>query len=800
MSNSPCLSSHNAATHYIPPGIEKVTLVLPLLVVSGLLLGTGNVNARTATNSSTAVLEEVVVTARKHEESLQATPIAVSAFTADDLEQRNLTNLMEVSAYAPNVAVSSTARGGGGPSANVYIRGIGQDDFLFTTDPGVGIYIDGVYHPRTIGGVMDLLDLERVEVLRGPQGTLFGKNTIGGAINVVSAKPTGEPGGYVQVTAGNFNRIDARGSFDFSIMEDKLFSKVSFSTKNRDGYGDRFDFNTGNKIDDGLGDEGQTAARGALRWLAADNVTVDFSIDYTRRDQNSAPTVVTLIDTSNAVPSQLWNGFVGGPAGTPYDGRYIIPDNVEDSYGTGPNKVTLDAWGLNGTIEWNMGWATARSITAYRTFDARFGRDGDGSPLPIVATDDSQEQEQISQEIQLFGNAIDDRLRWQTGFFYFDEFGQDRNDVRLTSGLFNALEALPGTLDGSPIASPTAPGGAGNFINTLLDLDFDIFNQIDITSMAAFAQGTFDVSDRLSVTAGLRYTYEEKEYTLEHRRIDSGTFIVPLTTVRNSWNELTPMGSIQFQWTDDLMTYATISEGFKSGGFNGRPIVAALVETFDPESVTSYEIGIKSEWFDRRLRLNAATFYMDYKDLQINDISFSQNTGTLILRTDNIGSAEIQGLELEIQAVPMPGLDIGATLGYLDFDITSLDPTLQVQTVNLNTKNVRTPEWSASTHLQYTWPWRDYGEFSVRGDWAFEDSSFSDIANTPSVIRKAHSIVNARISFEMPKNGWQLTLLGTNLTNKRVINSGSSDLGAFGFTEAIYNRPREWGVTIRKTF
>lgn len=745
-------------------------------------------------------LEEIVVTARKREESLQETPIAVSAFSANDMEQRNLSNLMEVGNFTPNVSISATTRGAGGPSANVYIRGVGQDDFLFTTDPGVGIYIDGVYHPRTIGGVMDLLDLERVEVLRGPQGTLFGKNTIGGAINVVSAKPAEEFGGSAQISLGNQGRIHARGMVDLPIAEGSLYSKGAFSYKQRDGYGDRFDFTTGAKVDEDLGDEEQIAFRGALRWLASEDVTVDFSADYTEYDQNSLPTVLVAADPAGGVPIQLWNALIGGPAGTPFDGRYLIPDNVEDSFGTGPNKVDFEGWGVNATIEWELDWVTLKSITAYREFEARFGRDGDGSPLDIVATDNRQDQDQFSQELQAYGSAFDDRLNWQAGIFYFEEFGRDQNQVVLASGLFNALEAIPGQLTGAPCAAPfLAPGCPGNPINPALDLNFNIFNEIDITSVAVFSQGTFEVTDKLSVTAGLRYTYESKDYTLEHSRPASGTFIVPLTLVEDSWNEMTPMGNIQYQWTDDFMTYFTVSKGFKSGGFNGRPtVLSAAVDTFDPEKVTSFELGLKSEWLDSRLRFNAAIFRMDYSDLQVNVVSFQPSTGTLVLRTDNIGDADVEGVELEMQFVPAEGWELGWNLGYLNFEITELDPS--ITDITVENENVRTPEWTTSAYAQYSWPWQGYGEFSARVDWAFEDESESDITNTPQLRRRAHSIINARLSFQMPQNGWEVTLFGSNLGDTRYIENGISALNSFGTIEAVYNRPREYGVTIKKSF
>ena len=762
------------------------------------------VNAQQSQSAaSNSALEEIVVTARKREEPLQETPIAVSAFSANDLEKRSLDNLMDVGAYAPNVNMATGQSGSGGANnGQIYIRGIGQSDFLFTTDPGVGIYIDGVFHPRTLGSSMDLMDLERVEVLRGPQGTLFGKNTVGGAVNVVSAKPTGELGGSAEATFGRFNRTDFRGGIDFPVSE-TVFAKAALSYKNRDGHADRLDFTTRAKLDE-TGSQDQIGGRLLLRWLASEDITVDLGFDYSHWDQESVATQLTQFDDAGAfggVPIALWNAFIGGPSGTPMSSAFISGD-PDISFGTGPNGNELDAWGFNATIEWDMGWATIKSITAYREMEALFGRDGDGSPLPIVHTNQRQDQDQITQEIQILGTAFDDKLNWVAGFFYFDEFGRDANQVVLTSGLFGALEALPGTLDGSPLAMPTAPGGAGNPINALLDLDFDIFNEIDITSMAAFTQGTFDVTDKLSITGGFRYTYEKKEYFLEHSRIASGTFIVPATTVDASWNEPTYTAGMQYQWTDDLMTYFTFSRGFKSGGFNGRPTVSGEVSSFDPEFLKSYEIGAKSEWFDRRLRLNLAAFYYDYEDLQFGSVTADPVSGSLLLVIDNVASAEVKGVEVEMRAVPVEGLDISASLGYTDFEITEVDPS--VVDVTLQTNMILTPEWSASASIEYTFPQQDYGIVSIRGDWTHESESFADIQNTPSIARDSHSIFNARLTWEMKDmgwgDGWQLAVFGTNLTDRRVLVSGLQALNSFGTAEGHFNRPREWGVTIKKSF
>ncbi|NOX93655.1 MAG: TonB-dependent receptor, partial [Alphaproteobacteria bacterium] len=688
-------------------------------------------DAATASQARGATLDTITVTARKREESLQETPLAITAFSADQLTRRNLTNLSEIGAFVPNVTMNvGPSSSGAGNNIQIYIRGVGQTDFLFTTDPGVGIYVDGVYHPRTLGGVFDLLDLERVEILRGPQGTLFGKNAIGGAISLVSKKPTGDGTGWAEVTTGKFNRLDARASFDFAIT-DNLSSIVSISSKNRDGYGKRLEFGT-DKVLDTTGDENVTAARIALRWEPSDTVTVDLSGDYTREREKSIPNTLLFFDDASTFGGLqgLWNGLVGIPNGLAMSSAFITGDPFT-SYATGPNRNELDAYGAGLTIEWELHENLSfKSITAYRQMQAAFSSDTDNSPLQFTETDQDQEQNQISQEFQFSGTNFGDRLNWVVGAFYFDEYGRDENQVRLVSGLYDALEALPGPLNGSPLAMPTAPGGPGNPINVLLDLDFDILNEIDIKSYAAFTQGSLEVTDELSLTAGIRYTYETKDYTFAHLRLNSGVFILPPGGIDDNWGAATPMGSLDYQWADGFMTYASVSRGFKSGGFNGRPTTASQIESFDPEFVTAYEIGAKTDWFDQRLRLNVAGFFNNYTDIQFGSISADVN-GNLVLRIQNAGDAEVKGFEVEMEAQPAPGLNIIGSVGYTDFKLTSVDPGLVE--ININSQQVKTPKWTAAVGAQYTWQVGDSSQISARGDWTYQGSTFQDVQNTPLI-------------------------------------------------------------------
>ncbi|NOX25300.1 MAG: TonB-dependent receptor [Deltaproteobacteria bacterium] len=753
-----------------------------------------------AADADMFTIEEVIVTARKRSESIQETPIAITAFSTAQLEQRSLTNLVEIGAYIPNVVMNtSPSSSGGGNNAQIYIRGVGQIDFLFTTDPGIGIYVDGVFHPRTLGGVMDLLDLERVEVLRGPQGTLFGKNTIGGAISLTSQKPQGDGSGYLEVTTGRFNRIDLRGSFDVAIS-DTLAAKVSMSSKNRDGYGKRLEFGT-NKVLDTSGDINSTATRLALRWTASPDVTIDFTADYTRERQKGVPVILSFQDDTGEFGglSGLWNAFVGGPGGLPMSSAFIIGNgNRYDSYATAGNKNDLDSYGFSMDIDWTINDNLAlRSISAYRAMEAFFNSDTDGSPLQFTETDQNQEQNQISQEFQLIGTSFDSRLDWVIGAFYFDEFGRDVNKVRLVSGLYNALEALPGTLNGSPLSAPTAPGGPGNPINVLLDLDLDIFNEIDIKSYAVFSQGTFKISDKVSISGGARYSYEKKDYFLNHVRHNSGVATVGNTTVSKNWSSFTPMGSIDFQVNEDALVYASVTKGFKSGGFNGRPISEGQVASFAPERVLSYEVGFKTDWANNRLRLNGAVFIANYTDMQLGSISADAN-GILQLRIQNAGKARIKGFELEMQARPVANFDITGSLGYVDFKITELDPG--VVDFNINSKAVKTPEWNASLGAQYTWDISVDSSISLRGDWTYQSKTFQDVQNSELVASPGYSLLNARLTYINHDGNWEIALFATNLTDKAYIVNGYQTLTSFGTANLIYGRPREWGLTLKKRF
>jgi iron complex outermembrane receptor protein len=772
--------------------------------LAALLLGAAAI-ATIAPALADSGIEEIVVTSRKQLETVQETPIAVTALGAGELQARGLTNITQLTGNVPNLTMEAGAANGGGSNSSViFIRGVGQVDFLPTTDPGVGIYIDGIYYPRSVGSVMDLLDLERVEVLRGPQGTLFGKNTIGGAINMVSTKPGDILSGYGELTLGKYDRVNFRGSVDVPLIADTLNGRFAVVSKKADGYAHvrAFDIatSTPGKVLDERGNENKLGLRSSLHWMGADDFTADLILDYSRSREKPQP-LNLLQYTGGPKPSpalgDLWNALVGFPGGTPMSEAFISGDK-DISYGTQNAVNDLTQWGVGLTLNKSIDNLDLVSITGYRAFIADFGRDGDGSPLPWTQTLDHDSQHQFSQEFQLNGNALDQRLSWTSGLFFFNEQSLDHNRVMVLPGLYNALEALPAQLTGAACAAPwAAPGCAGNPINSNLDFNIHAYNKITSDSYAAFGQANYNLTDQPRITAGLRYTYETKEYTLDHHHLTSNTYSVPYTVLRKSWVAVTPMGGLDYQLTDDIMVYTSVSRGFKSGGFNGRPRDASATTPFDPEYVTSYEAGFKSEWFQNRLRVNVAAFYSDYTKMQFTANVYSAQTGSFDQVIANVGEARIKGVELEVQAKPTERLSLHVASGYTNFAITRLNA--DVPGVSKDSKQPYTPNWTASGGFAYTLPVGS-GDLSLRGDWVFEGTSYLDIQNTPALTKRASNTFNARLSYALPAQGWTLSAFETNLTNQRRVVSGLSTLDSFGQVEGTYNRPREWGVSVRKDF
>jgi len=766
-----------------------------LTVCAWMLTGTAALAA--LPDQSELALDEIVVTARRRSESLQSTPVAVTALTSDALQARGVQSVDAVSQFVPNLQFDGAAAlSGGAYNATIFIRGIGQNDFAIFSEPGVAMYVDGVYLGRSIGGIMDAVDLERVEVLRGPQGTLFGRNTIGGAVNILTRQPTSEFGGEVSVTGGRFDRLDAKGILNLPLSE-TLLTRWLVASINRDGYAHR--------LTDGrdLGDKDSLIGRAQALWKASDAVNVSLVVDGTRARQNSAP--LTLVDVApagfpflniyNAVVAPTFTD-IAAPNGAHAVNRSFVTGDIDTTWAGGLSVNDLDTKGAALTVDWDLGDLSLKSISAYRELQALFARDGDGTPYMFRETINDDDQDQFSQELQLSGLSFSERMNWLLGAYYFHEQATEIGKANLAVGAFDALEALPASRTFPP-GPPARFGGAGNPANIGVDVEVGLFTEVKNQSYALFGQSSFKLSERWSVTGGLRWTRDDKEMQLIHQRLGSGTYVAPPGTVlEDNWSEITPKIGVELQANRDAMIYASFANGFKSGGFNGRPLIGSAAELlpYDPEKVNTYELGAKTTWLDGRLVLNAAAFFNQYRDMQLSINATPQNF------VRNAGRAESKGAELELVARLARGLDFNFSTGYLDAKYTELDP--QLATLNppltLGKELVKAPEWTLSSGLQYAFDVSP-GTITLRGDWSYKSKVYHDVFNDERIAQPGFSIANVYASITTADDKWNFALFGTNLTDERYRISGNSSVG-FGLAESTYAAPREWGATVRYRF
>jgi outer membrane receptor protein involved in Fe transport len=829
----------------------------------------------------------IVVTAQKREEDAQDVPIAISAFGGQALRERAVTSVSSLAALAPNVNLDGgTPFSGSSAVLAATIRGIGSDDFAFNIDPGVGVYLDGVYLARTVGANQDLPDVERVEILRGPQGTLFGRNTIGGAVSIVTHEPADTFRLVADLTYGSYDLVRARGTVDVPIT-DGIFSSVTFALTSRDGFVRRipFDDQRASNSDTYLnfnharyetssreGGDNTVNLRGKLRFDDGGPFAVTLAGDYTH--QNSSSQANRLIDVLN-VPgnfagnpplpgtgfdpsgttgflfSGLYNFCIGataaeinargasalcGARGTnflpqnllasfagvnvdgdplndrlPWDARYISAD-PDTSYATGPSFNRLTAWGVAATADLELSSALSlRSITAYRETSWASGSDLDGSPLSMLELSFEQNQWQFSQELQLLGNLLDDRLNFVLGAYYFKESGDLHDYVTFSEGL----------------------------------LQVDGPNDFETENYAFFGQVNYRPAEWIGVTLGARYTNEDKQFVGGQQDLngfnyklfgcaDSGGTIFPngafpLAPVyvpcfaalafpdgtdptrvyvpgvnTKSFEDFSPMVGIQLHPTENVMIYGSWSRGYRTGGWTTRLTnpQGNVAPDFDEETASTWEIGVKSTLFDRMLQLNAAAFTTDYSDLQLN---IQIGTSPTI---DNAGDARIRGFELEAVAAPFDGFTISASLGYTDAHYTRIEPAALVNAspipgiqagIFVGAPLPKTAEWSTNISPRYQAELGNGGTLTFLADWSHNSALWNDIARTISLRRPAYDLVNASVTYEEPDEHWSLTLGGTNLTDDRYIVNGGSNIAA-GVVFGSYNRPREWYLRLGMDF
>ncbi len=712
-------------------------------------------------------IEEVFVTARKRTESSQDVPIALSIFNEQTINSPLIENISSLAALSPNVNFIHTAPlSGSSNAASVFIRGVGQNDFLLTTDPAVGVYLDGVYIARSIGGVLQLVDTERVEILRGPQGTLFGKNTIGGAVQVISREPAEEFTANITATVGDENRSDVKASIEGSLAEN-VQARLSVLSEARDGYSTRILDNTE------LGDIDRQSYLARLSWQINDNNELALSIDHTHQRQEALPqSIIGIVDTPIR---DLYNTLVAAPLGTAWDERWIT-GNPFSTFQTGPSEDDADITGASLSFIHNGSNVEFTSITGYREMSAHYGRDPDGSPLQYAHSINHDDHKQFSQELRLAGTSLDEKIDWLAGLYYFREHGKNLTEGFLFSGIYQATCNL----------------GA---CNPILDFDFNVNNDVITESSAFFAQMTTHINDQLNLTVGLRQTYEEKEFSVDNFTLNSGLQFIGPETVEDDWDNTSPMISVDYHLNENTMTYLSASRGFKSGGYNGRQIFPGEVNQYDPEFVTSYEAGIKTHFEQQNINLEAAIFSVDYKDMQFTTLV--GGAGGLLPIIDNAAKAEIDGVEISVSGSPISSFSFNTGIGYLDARYTNVDDN---SVITGDEELIRTPEWNAHMQLAYRWQLDTSGTIELTGHANFTSKVYHDSVNTEAIAEDDLTLVNASIGWLSADNRYQVEAFVTNLTDKTYLISGASELAAFGGNEAHYARPREWGLRVSYTF
>jgi iron complex outermembrane recepter protein len=865
------MASLNSARLIWEDDFMKVTKLLASVALVGALVSPAYAQDAAQTQDATAAADEpeaihdIVVTAQFREQRLQDTPLAITAVDSELLEARGQTDIAQVASQAPNVTLRAQPQSGG-IGLIAFIRGVGQTDFNYALEPGVGIYVDDVYIPTLSSSLLDLMDLDRIEVLRGPQGTLAGKNSIGGAIKLFSQKPEGSGKGSLQATYGSYNRIDVRGMMDIKLAEG-LSMRVSGATKNSDGYVTLLDYGlthptsnvlSGNSKGKGgksgeLGGRSFAAGKVALRWEASDAIEVNLSGDYTREKNDAGAQVLLSANASGTTPDGI--AFLAGKNGaavpyncafvpvatrfanaacaaqitaTPagYNAKFINYANFVD--GRTPttqapykpyaatNQQTYNGWGVMGNVTAKLSDnLEAVWISSYRKYEMNFGFDQDGSPVPVAQLDNRLSHHAWSQELRLNGKLAGGKVDFTLGGFFFKQNGNYNARVDLN---YAGIDFIHG-----PDTTPS-------------------------TSKAVFLNTTFHATDAFNITAGVRQSWDKKDYTYFRSNPDGtvpfGSWtpaqlpVLPICEFFQGAPTAGPVGVgntpnclltglynltdgfkgkrtdwrvvADYRFSPAFLAYASVATGYKGGGVNPRPFFGPSagactparfgqpcnqLKAFNPETIMTYEIGFKSDLLDRKLRINGAAFFNKYKDIILTLTSC--NGFSPCLQPNNVGKADVKGFELEVNARPAPGLMLDGSLSYLDFKYKSTGTS----GVPLANSTPYTPKWTYSFGIQYDYQMKA-GTVGIRFDGSYQSNVFSEAFNGPTNSIGSRFLGNARLSYTTDNKDWQVSAEVQNVFNKYYYNSVEdvSKVGGFGAVTASPGLPRTWAVTVKRNF
>ena len=716
-------------------------------------------------------LEEIVVTARKRKEDLQDVGLSVSAMTGTEIERTFARDIRDLAFISPNLIIDDTSQGPGGNAA-MYIRGIGVADVEKNFEPAVGVTIDGLFIGANSGAILRSIDLASVEVLRGPQGTLFGRNTIGGTINVDRTRPTGELGGKVRAGYGDYDHYWLDGVLNFGIG-DSLAVKLSAAKNDlQDGYFENI--NTGD--DEGAIDYQSYGIN--LLWSATETLEFEYTYQDEETEQDTPPLVnMAQSDTLFCGSFGLCAESVSTPSsGDRYKTTRVIREPTTASLSPPPTGVVVspiadlsinsddasfDAETHILEARWDISdsWSMNYIYGSFETEETIVSNWTSESPM-LFGTDRPAEYEQDSHELRF---TYDDggALKLVVGAYYWES----EYDIRLRSWI---TFAVPDTV-----------------------LDIPQFTHQETDSKAIFFEGDYALNDSWTLTLGGRYTEDEK---LSEQR---GNLSTEGQDPSEEWDEFTPKVGVRYRIDDDAMLYATYSKGYRSGGFNGRvDELASATIPYDPETVDNYELGFKTEWMDQRVRFNGAIFYMDYKDKQEEiGLPSDGDTGQRI-SVFNAADATMQGIELEVQAIIAEGLSMRANLGYLDseYDEFTFDNGFEIVD-NSGLEFRRAPEFTGSVDATYEWQMGN-GQAWVRGAYRFLGEHFIEQTNRPELENDDQHIVDASVNYAT--SGITLSLFGRNLTDEDGWAHGLNVSGLWAYASA--RAPRTWGVEVTYDF
>jgi iron complex outermembrane receptor protein len=739
-------------------------LALTILGAAVSLALTANVHAQESTDvkASQDDFENITVTARKRSESLFESPTAITSLSSSFMDDANISNLDDVGKYVPNLNIS---RYGAGNSAHasVFIRGIGLQDHIITTDPGVGVYVDGVYLGRQMGSNLSLPNIERVEVLRGPQGTLYGRNTLGGAVNIITKKPGDESMASINAKAGTLGRlatdmyINGNVSDDFSIA-------ASGSFKKRDGVGKAVNLT---KPEKEIGEEQEISGRISANWNLSRNFSLLFALDGYDNEGGQSPYTIEFTDPRPDA-SDIFNG----------DFPLLTPDMIPadpDDLGTtvaGLESTAASGWGAAFTATWDVNqYYTTKLITSLRSSKYEGGLDDDASPLNLSEFPETGEADQYSIELQV--NGTFDNYDFVSGLYFFNEDGSTESGPWVFSP-FNTPDALNNN------GNPTGFGGDYGY--------FDLNQQTD--AFAIYGNASYDLSDRLTIGGGVRYSKDKKDANALFPSFGGERAFRSAEFSAITWDVNTA-----YQLDNGLNVYAQVQKGYQTGGFPPRPFGGSTqFVQFDETTSINYETGLKGKITDS-VSLLGAVFFTQYNDLAL---PFSDPTagGGFVTITENAGKSEAKGVELEATFDITNNFSIRGAVGYLDAEITEV--AAGVNGVGVGDSPALTPKWTLMLAPSYYLDLDNGGTLAFKADYSFRDKMQGQSVFNANETIDSRAIVGFDINYRAPQGDWSLSLYGENITDEVYDQGRLQQNGFVGIVRS--NDRREFGLRFKKEF